>query len=45
MMTVSITDLIPESIELLRINLSTVSTILISLLGMILGIVLSMLID
>lgn len=45
MMTVSITDLIPESIELLRVNLSTVSTILISLLGMILGIVVSMLID
>lgn len=45
MITVSITDLIPESILLLRENLSAISTILISLLGIILGVVISMLID
>lgn len=45
MITVSITDLIPESINLLRENLSTISTILLCILGMILGIVVSMLID
>ena len=45
MITVSITDLIPESIALLRDNLSTINTILLCILGMILGIVVSMLID
>lgn len=45
MITVSITDLIPESIALLRYNLSTINTILLCILGMILGIVVSMLID
>ena len=45
MITVSITDLIPESILLLSDNLSTFSTILISFLGIILGIIISMLID
>ncbi len=45
MITVSITDLIPESIDLLRDNLSTVGTILICVLGMLFGIVVSMLID
>ena len=45
MITVSITDLIPESLSLLRENLSTISTILLSILGMLLGIIISMLID
>lgn len=45
MITVSITDLIPESIILLRENLSTISTIFLCLLGILLGIVISMLID
>ena len=45
MITVSITDLIPESISLLNKNLSTISTILLCVLGMILGIILSMIID
>lgn len=45
MITVSILDLIPESIKLLRENLSDLSTILLSLLGMLFGIVVSMLID
>ena len=45
MITVSITDLIPESINLLRENLSTISTILLCLLGILLGIIISMLID
>lgn len=45
MITVSILDLIPESISLLRENLSFLSTILLSLLGILLGIVISMLID
>ncbi len=45
MITVSITDLIPESIILLRSNLSEISTILISFLAVILGVIISMLID
>ena len=45
MITVSIIDLIPESIILLSNNLSTVSTILISTLGIVFGIIISMLID
>lgn len=45
MITVSITDLVPESINLLRGNLSTMGTIFLSLLGLLLGIVVSMLID
>lgn len=45
MTTVSIIDLIPESINLLRENLSGVSTILLCILGMVLGIVISMLVD
>jgi len=45
MITVSITDLVPESIALLRDNLSTVATILICILGILFGIVISMLID
>lgn len=45
MITVSIVDLVPESIELLRENLSTVSTVLTCTLGMLFGIVISMLID
>lgn len=45
MITVSITDLIPESIILLRENLSIISTIFLCLLGILLGIVISMLID
>lgn len=45
MITVSITDLVPESIVLLRDNLSTLGTIFISLLGILFGIVISMLID
>ena len=45
MITVSITDLVPESISLLRDNLSTVSTILLSVLGILLGVVISMIID
>ena len=45
MITVSITDLIPESLSLLRENLSTTSTIILSILGMLLGIIISMLID
>lgn len=45
MITVSVTDLVPESILLLREDLSTISTILISFLGIILGVVISMLID
>lgn len=45
MITVSITDLVPESIVLLRENLSMITTILISLLGIILGVIISMLID
>lgn len=45
MITVSITDLVPESIALLRENLSSISTILLCVLGMMLGVTLSMLID
>lgn len=45
MITVSIIDLIPESIFLLRDNLSEVSTILLCLLGILFGTVISMLID
>ena len=45
MIAVSITDLVPESIILLRDNLSTASTIIICFLGMLLGIIISMLID
>ena len=45
MITVSVTDLVPESIILLRENLSTVSTILLCILGILFGIVISMLID
>lgn len=45
MFCVSITDLIPESLSLLKNNFSTVGTIFICILGMLLGIVISMLID
>ena len=45
MATLSIIDLIPESINLLRENTSKVGTILLCLLGIILGITISMLID
>lgn len=45
MFCVSITDLIPESLSLLKKNFSTVGTIFICILGMLLGIVISMLID
>ena len=45
MMTVSITDLIPESIALLRENLSPFGTISLCFLGTVLGIIISMLID
>lgn len=45
MITVSITDLVPESISLLRENLSTVGTIFLSVLGILFGVVISMLID
>lgn len=45
MICVSITDLIPESISLLRDNLSGTSSILLCILGIVLGVVISMLID
>ena len=45
MITVSIFDLIPESINLFRENLSIIGTIFICLLGIIFGIIISMLID
>ena len=45
MIIVSITDLIPESITLLRENLSHISTILLCVLGILLGVIISMLID
>lgn len=45
MVTVSITDLVPESITLLRENLSGSSTIFLSILGILLGVIISMLID
>ena len=45
MICVSITDLIPESLALLRDNLSSVNSILLCVLGIILGVIISMLID
>ena len=45
MITVSITDLVPESISLLNDNLKGTSTIIISFLSVILGVIISMLID
>jgi len=45
MITVSITDLVPESIYLLRDNVSNITTIMLSFLGIVLGVVISMLID
>lgn len=45
MITVSITDLIPESIMLLRNDLRGVSTIILSFLSLLLGITTSMIID
>lgn len=45
MITVSITDLVPESISLLNDNLKGISTIIISFLSVILGVIISMLID
>lgn len=45
MITVSITDLIPESLSLLRSNFSIKTTVIICLLGILLGIIISMLID
>lgn len=45
MITVSIIDLIPESISLFRDNLTSISTIMLCLFGLILGIIISMLID
>lgn len=45
MITVSITDLVPEAIDLFRESLSSISTLLLCFLGIILGVVISMLID
>lgn len=45
MICVSIVDLIPESVSLLRDNLSSVNSILLCFLGIILGVIISMLID
>lgn len=45
MICVSITDLIPESILLISDNLHSIYTILISFLGVVLGVIISMLID
>ena len=45
MITVSITDLIPESILLLGNNLKNSTTIIISILAIVLGIIISMIID
>ena len=45
MICVSITDLIPESILLISDNLHSIPTILISFLGVVLGVIISMLID
>ena len=45
MITVSLIDLVPESIELLRDNLSPIGTIFVSVLGIVMGVVISMLID
>ena len=42
MITVSVTDLVPESLVLLSNNLSKITTIIISFLGLLLGIVISM---
>lgn len=45
MICVSIVDLIPESVSLLRDNLSSVNSVLLCFLGIILGVIISMLID
>ena len=45
MITVSITDLIPESILLLGNNLKSTTTIIISILAMVLGIIISMIMN
>lgn len=45
MITVSITDLIPEAIKLLTYDLSSKATIIITFLSLLLGIIISMLID
>lgn len=45
MITVSITDLVPESIFLLRESVSASTTIMLSFLGVLLGVIISMLID
>ncbi len=45
MITVSVTDLVPEGIKLLRESLTGISLILISLLGILLGATISMIID
>lgn len=45
MISVSITDLVPESIMLLKGNFNGVSTVLICLMGIVLGATISMLID
>lgn len=45
MITVSITDLIPESLSLLRDMLSGTRAMLLCFLGIILGVIISMLID
>lgn len=45
MICVSITDLMPESINLLNNNLNNISTIVISFLSVFLGVIISMLID
>lgn len=45
MVCTSITDLIPESLNLLRKNLNLINTITICLLGIILGIIISMIIN
>lgn len=45
MVSASITDLIPESLSLLRCNISQFSTIILSFLGIILGVITSMIID
>jgi len=45
MITVSITDLVPESIILLRDSVSNIATIMLSFLGIVLGVIISMLID
>lgn len=45
MICVSVVDLIPESIALLRDNLTSLNSILLCVLGIILGVIISMLID